>query len=397
MLPPNKRVVSEMHSEKPDTLASVTNRLESRIERAKRPVSLDIWTLEPKGEAQRHRIDLPSLEAICYTIGPKEQLPFRADDRGPFLYTYVSVDNERKIIVSPDAFRSDDEFWENYIDGQTLAIPIPVIATLDVKYDELKKLLREDESGLRYQLRRLQEQRTHETRRYKIDRRELLRAKESARFDGLLSKDIGIYSQAEYIAQKAKHVKQAAEDYGQEKYSAVLFMDLRKFKRINDSCGHPFGDVVLKEVGRAIKSALRDKDPVYRTGGEEFVAVIHYVSDENVVKSLCDKIKESVDSLRLKNPFYDKDATRLNGGRIFEDEDEFIRLKINVGYSLFDARMPEDLRGWDDKQYAAAFDVVADKADARMYEDKRMSAAPSKDTLAHIHEFVRLDKLKRTG
>ncbi|MBS3148817.1 diguanylate cyclase [Candidatus Woesearchaeota archaeon] len=360
-------------------------------------MSLEVWTLEPKGEAQCHKIDLPSLEALCYTIGSKDFLPFRVDDKGPFLYTYVSIENERKIIVCQNEFASDDEFWNNYIDGQTLAIPVPIIAARNIKYDDLKRLLREDESGLRYQLRTVQEKHCTATRRHKIDRRELQRAKDTAKYDGLFSKEIGVYSQAEYVAQKHVHVKQAAQDYAQGKYSAIFFMDMRKFKRINDTFGHPFGDLVLKEVGKAIKSAIRDKDPVYRAGGEEFVTVAHYLSNEDAAKSMEDKIKEKVDAIRIRNPFYDPSALKPDGFKVFEPEDEFIRFRINVGHSLFYARLPEELRGWNEPQYAQEFDAIAKRADDLMYEDKNKSAGASKSTIEHIQTFMHLRKLSRTA
>jgi diguanylate cyclase (GGDEF)-like protein len=55
---------------------------------------------------------------------------------------------------------------------------------------------------------------------------------------------------------------------------AVLAVDLDHFKTINDTRGHPFGDVVLQELAEIMKATARDTDAVARTGGDEFVIVL---------------------------------------------------------------------------------------------------------------------------
>lgn len=70
----------------------------------------------------------------------------------------------------------------------------------------------------------------------------------------------------------------------QHNYFAILFFDLDRFKLINDSLGHEFGDEVLCEVGKRLVSSLRPQDTLARLGGDEFVMLIpELLKGENVV------------------------------------------------------------------------------------------------------------------
>ena len=76
--------------------------------------------------------------------------------------------------------------------------------------------------------------------------------------------------------------------------TAVMFVDLDRFKAINDSLGHAVGDVVLKEVARRLVGQLREVDTVCRVGGDEFVVVLPETRRSSDVAGVAAKILETL-------------------------------------------------------------------------------------------------------
>ncbi len=77
------------------------------------------------------------------------------------------------------------------------------------------------------------------------------------------------------------------------KQFALLFLDLDRFKDINDTQGHEAGDEVLKYIAESIKSSLRKNDMFARIGGDEFVILIEDLDDSSLVQQVCEKIASS--------------------------------------------------------------------------------------------------------
>lgn len=120
---------------------------------------------------------------------------------------------------------------------------------------------------------------------------------------------------------------------------AVLFVDLNKFKDINDALGHAVGDQVLKRVALCLLSSVREADTVGRQGGDEFLILLT-------------QVRRAADALRVA----DKAIAALGaptriGGHV-------LRLSASIGISHYP----------DDGQTAAA---LIDRADAAMYQAKR--------------------------
>ncbi len=119
---------------------------------------------------------------------------------------------------------------------------------------------------------------------------------------------------------------------------AVLFIDLDRFKNINDSLGHHVGDGVLRDVARRIATLTRESDTVARLGGDEFVIVMEGIHEPAMASRIAEKI---LDELR-ENPV--------------KAEQEFY-IGASIGISLF----PQD--GSDSAS-------LIKHADAAMYRAK---------------------------
>lgn len=73
---------------------------------------------------------------------------------------------------------------------------------------------------------------------------------------------------------------------------AVLFLDMDRFKEINDSFGHSFGDEAIKEVAQRLKSKVRKSDTVARFGGDEFVMILDDIKDPVAIVNIVQKLTE---------------------------------------------------------------------------------------------------------
>ena len=75
---------------------------------------------------------------------------------------------------------------------------------------------------------------------------------------------------------------------------ALLYLDLDRFKQVNDSLGHPEGDELLREVARRLTAVIRETDTVARLGGDEFAIVQTHVSRPEDVQELSNRIVEAI-------------------------------------------------------------------------------------------------------
>lgn len=90
------------------------------------------------------------------------------------------------------------------------------------------------------------------------------------------------------LADRLGHAVERARRVGD--LTALLFLDLDRFKLVNDSMGHEAGDLLLVEVAARLEQAVRAGDSVARLGGDEFVILVESVSETAEVSALAERI-----------------------------------------------------------------------------------------------------------
>lgn len=77
-------------------------------------------------------------------------------------------------------------------------------------------------------------------------------------------------------------------------HSALLFLDLDRFKQVNDSLGHEAGDILLKHVAKVLQSCVRENDLVARLGGDEFAIILELIKNPTGASVVAQKIIDAI-------------------------------------------------------------------------------------------------------
>ena len=137
---------------------------------------------------------------------------------------------------------------------------------------------------------------------------------------------------------------------------ALAFIDVNKFKQINDYYGHSIGDQLLIEIARRIRSAISDTDVLGRISGDEFLAVLQFDGGREALDLILDQIHDTLEpemslsghelhtTVSIGTSVYPQDGTDYETLRRHADSAMY-RAKMSGGSSIvhFDASMSEEL------------------------------------------------------
>ncbi|MCP5269331.1 MAG: diguanylate cyclase [Zoogloeaceae bacterium] len=123
-----------------------------------------------------------------------------------------------------------------------------------------------------------------------------------------------------------------------QRQAAILFIDLDKFKAVNDSLGHAAGDQLLQEVSMRLAACLRVMDTVSRLGGDEFTVLLPEIESENDAISVAEKITAAI-ARPVDISGHEVHVTCSVGIALFpEDADEAGSLLRHADFAMYSAK-----------------------------------------------------------
>ncbi|MBX3720504.1 MAG: EAL domain-containing protein [Turneriella sp.] len=158
----------------------------------------------------------------------------------------------------------------------------------------------------------------------------------------------GVYNR-HYITNAVSEAIHEFKHHGVKGSFGLLFIDLDRFKLVNDSLGHHVGDLVIKAVAFEILAAVDDRCLVARWGGDEFIVLVRSVPHGGTLERIAQRISE-----KLRSPYH------------FRDKDIYVGASIGaVMASLRYQRAEEMLRDADNAMYSAKADK---RSSVRLFE-----------------------------
>lgn len=180
---------------------------------------------------------------------------------------------------------------------------------------------------------------------------------------------------------RAEQALRLARRHGSK--AALLWVDLDRYKQINDALGHRVGDEVLCEVARRLKACLRSSDTMARVGGDEFTVLAHDMASSADADLVCHKILTAL-SRPMLSPDHPLVVTASIGMSMFpEHGDDPIALMRHAGVAMYIAKRNGG------NAYHLFSPTLGDSIERRLQIEQELAAALERGEFALYYQPLR--------
>ncbi len=258
-----------------------------------------------------------------------------------------TLDTSMTLVHPEDTARLDEAIRRSLEENAPLLVEYRVIRTDGaIRWVELSGMVERDENGKATYLRGAVQDITE---RHQA-RQEIERLAYYDPLTGLANRRLML----DRLQQAIAHAQR------ENTHGGLIFIDLDRFKLLNDSLGHRAGDMLLQQVTRRLTESLREEDTVARLGGDEFVIMLPALD--------ADPAQAAKHAWQVA----EKIRNRISGG--YDLDGHSFHITASLGIALF----PED---------GKRADVLLNHADAAMYQAK----GNGRDTIAYYHPSLQAE------
>ena len=182
------------------------------------------------------------------------------------------------------------------------------------------------------------------------------------------------------LLERISHAIDSSERY--KNTIAVFFIDLDRFKQVNDSLGHEYGDMLLKEVTSRLKSTLRKNDTVGRIGGDEFVVVLEKFLSNHELSRIAQKIIHTLEQPVELNKNTVSIGASIGIGLYPDDAKDSEELLRNADVAMYHAKQ----QGRNNFQFFA--EHMNTEAKNRLIRESELKAAVANSEFFNLYQPI---------